>query len=504
MSARKEEPMRERTWSQKASVVGITILGCLLFSGCVAQQADVVRMKRDLDGKIAKLNGSKGELQAAVTEANEALQEANTIIAQQRGEIKELLHARADMLDQITTLRDGALPEVRGEVDQSLHGLDVVTQQLKGFNQEIAEFQRQAKEKEEARQADFKELVKRVNEQGEVMAAYAARDQEFRTSLVEFKQALSTLRDNVLKQDTQVREASRRVDGLVQQNASDATRTTTYLDEMNQSVTSVAQALEKVNQTHAARAEEQEQRLVKVANTVRDHSTNRAKLRAQAEQVTELTRSVTQLREALDLVVSKIGKRVDAHEEELARLSQRAGESFAIPTLASPTSPMPRVSADPVVPSVESGEVSPGVQSSKLDRATESSSPAVIVYQQVQKQLRQGDLQGALIGFSDFLKQYPESSLAANSQYWMGECYYGTRQFRKAIQEFERVVTMYQSSQKVPAALLKIGYSHLELQDRDLARATFRQLVRSYPKTPEAARAYARLTELNGMSQETS
>ena len=49
-----------------------------------------------------------------MTEANKALQEANTIIAQQRGEIKELLHARADMLDQITTLRDGELPEVRG------------------------------------------------------------------------------------------------------------------------------------------------------------------------------------------------------------------------------------------------------------------------------------------------------------------------------------------------------------------------------------------------------
>ena len=37
-----------------------------------------------------------------------------------------------------------------------------------------------------------------MNEQAEVMAAYAARDQEFRTSLVEFKQALSILRDNVL------------------------------------------------------------------------------------------------------------------------------------------------------------------------------------------------------------------------------------------------------------------------------------------------------------------
>ena len=70
---------------------------------------------------------------------------------------------------------------------------------------------------------------------------------------------------------------------------------------------------------------------------------------------------------------------------------------------------------------------------------------------------------------------------------------------KKAIKEFERVITRFSESNKVPAALLKIGYSHLALQDRELAKATFRQLVRTYPKSPEAAKATMKLTEVSRM-----
>ena len=94
--------------------------------------------------------------------------------------------------------------------------------------------------------------------------------------------------------------------------------------------------------------------------------------------------------------------------------------------------------------------------------------------------------------------------MASNAQYWIGECYYGQREFKRAIQEFEKVLNFYPSSDKVPAALLKIGYSHLELQDHGTARAVFRQLVRTYPKSREATKAYARLTEVEPRADTSS
>ena len=97
-------------WTARVVILG---LGAMVV-GCVAQQADVVRIKRELDAKISQLDKSKTSLQQAVNEANEALGKANILIAQQRAEIKELLHARAEVMDQMATLKDTDLSQVRG------------------------------------------------------------------------------------------------------------------------------------------------------------------------------------------------------------------------------------------------------------------------------------------------------------------------------------------------------------------------------------------------------
>jgi tol-pal system protein YbgF len=99
--------------------------------------------------------------------------------------------------------------------------------------------------------------------------------------------------------------------------------------------------------------------------------------------------------------------------------------------------------------------------------------------------------------FSIFLRKFPDSAYAANAQYWLGECYYGQRRFQEAIDEFERVFMLYPASNKVPASLLKIGYSHLELQGHATARSVFQQLIRTYPDSPEALKAQTRLQDVN-------
>jgi tol-pal system protein YbgF len=122
-------------------------------------------------------------------------------------------------------------------------------------------------------------------------------------------------------------------------------------------------------------------------------------------------------------------------------------------------------------------------------------------YQKAFNLLRAKNYGEAARDFSGFLRTFPNSSLAANSQYWLGECYYGQRRFQEAIDEFERVFTFYPSSKKVPASLLKIGYSHLELQQPSMARSVFQQLVRTHPQSPEAIKAHGRLQEVNARLQ---
>jgi tol-pal system protein YbgF len=87
--------------------------------------------------------------------------------------------------------------------------------------------------------------------------------------------------------------------------------------------------------------------------------------------------------------------------------------------------------------------------------------------------------------------------LADNSQYWLGECFYDRKDFTSAVREFRKVIEHYPSGNKVPDALLKVGFSYLSLGSVDAGRQTLSQLQRSYPRHEAAGLASARLAELD-------
>lgn len=110
--------------------------------------------------------------------------------------------------------------------------------------------------------------------------------------------------------------------------------------------------------------------------------------------------------------------------------------------------------------------------------------------------LEKKDYQLAIRRFRDFLKRYPKSNLADNAQYWIGECYYAQREFAQAIIEFDAVRAKYPQGEKVPAALLKQGYSFAELGEKVNARLLLQEVVEKYPQSAEAARAKQKLKTL--------
>src|SRR5690606_6728988 len=79
-------------------------------------------------------------------------------------------------------------------------------------------------------------------------------------------------------------------------------------------------------------------------------------------------------------------------------------------------------------------------------------------YQAAFDLLKDGKYQEAINGFTQFLATFPNSTLADNAQYWLGEAHYVTRQFSEALRHFQTVIDKYPDSRKIPDALLKIGY----------------------------------------------
>ncbi|MBI5116561.1 tol-pal system protein YbgF [Candidatus Poribacteria bacterium] len=99
-------------------------------------------------------------------------------------------------------------------------------------------------------------------------------------------------------------------------------------------------------------------------------------------------------------------------------------------------------------------------------------------------------------GFEEYLKQYPDTDLADNAQYWIGECYYAEGKYEEAVGAFNKVITRYPTGNKVPRAMLKSGYALVETGKKDEARKMFQKVLDAYPLSSEADQAKAKLREM--------
>jgi len=129
--------------------------------------------------------------------------------------------------------------------------------------------------------------------------------------------------------------------------------------------------------------------------------------------------------------------------------------------------------------------------------ARDDGAEAVRLYRRAYETLRAGNQTEAEQLFREFLRNFPSSDLADNSQYWIGECFYDRKEFAQAVREFRRVIERYPNGNKVPDALLKVGFSYLALGSADAGKQTLLQLQRSYPRHEAAGLAAARLAELD-------
>lgn len=117
-------------------------------------------------------------------------------------------------------------------------------------------------------------------------------------------------------------------------------------------------------------------------------------------------------------------------------------------------------------------------------------------YSQSFNLLKEGRYQQAVVDFSGFLSNYPESKFAGNAQYWLGEANYVSREYKTALKEFQKVLTQYPDSGKVQGAALKIGYTYYEMKDWDSSKAALQKVIDNYPNTTSARKAEERLQRI--------
>jgi tol-pal system protein YbgF len=115
------------------------------------------------------------------------------------------------------------------------------------------------------------------------------------------------------------------------------------------------------------------------------------------------------------------------------------------------------------------------------------------LYKDAYETYHRGDLEGGRRKFEAFLKQYPNTELSDNAQFWIGETYYLKKDYEKAILEYEKAIAKYPEGDKIPAALFKQAYAFLELGDKTNARNLFKRVIEKYPQSEQAAIAKKKL-----------
>jgi tol-pal system protein YbgF len=98
--------------------------------------------------------------------------------------------------------------------------------------------------------------------------------------------------------------------------------------------------------------------------------------------------------------------------------------------------------------------------------------------------------------FSDYLKYYPNTDLAGNCYFYLGEIQFRQGNYVQAAQSYDQVLQNFPSGNKAASAELKKGFALIEAGKQDDGVTELRHVIQRYPHAPEALQARDRLHKL--------
>ncbi|MCE9679521.1 tol-pal system protein YbgF [Shewanella sp. AS1] len=102
----------------------------------------------------------------------------------------------------------------------------------------------------------------------------------------------------------------------------------------------------------------------------------------------------------------------------------------------------------------------------------------------------------AIPAFRAFIKQYPQSTYAANANYWLGQLLYNKGEFAEASKAFNAVVDQFKDSNKRADSLVKLGMIAERRSDAAAAKRLYQQVLNEYSGSAAARIAKQQLAAL--------
>ena len=98
--------------------------------------------------------------------------------------------------------------------------------------------------------------------------------------------------------------------------------------------------------------------------------------------------------------------------------------------------------------------------------------------------------------FIELVQNDPSNELADNSQYWLAECYYTMKNYKKAISEFTKVFS-FPATDKDDDAQLKLGHCYRSMGNNKKAKEEYQRLIDYFPGSEFYEKAQQSIKQLN-------
>ncbi len=123
------------------------------------------------------------------------------------------------------------------------------------------------------------------------------------------------------------------------------------------------------------------------------------------------------------------------------------------------------------------------------DKKSKSGDQSVLpssIYQSAYGDYSMGKFDLAYSGFQSFADKYPNAELAAQAQFYIGECFYSMSVWDKALEEYKKVEQHYKKRPDlISAARLKIALCYQKLDKNEEAIRMFSSIIKDFPQSPE-------------------
>jgi tol-pal system protein YbgF len=204
----------------------------------------------------------------------------------------------------------------------------------------------------------------------------------------------------------------------------------------------------------------------------------------------DLAQKVTELQEQIEALYASL-------EVTTRRLQQISQELAASRAVAGSSSILPPVSAVPPDDQGSGSELAgaAGAASAAAVGAGGGTTPDEL-YRSAYEDYMRGNYDLAADGFAEYRRRYPETELADNALYWIGECADAQDEHEKALATFTQVLEDYPTSDKAAAAQLKKGLIYLKQGDQGQGVVNLQYVVYEHPGTREADLAREQLKSL--------